>query len=154
MRSRFDLLKAMCIGNIEGQEKSVASLRQVITKYPNSEEGTRAREIIRFIQGDDSAFDPILYEEALQQFSLQDDRLHYIIFVVNGLKEAQVQTMKNDIVKYNKEYHKLDRLRAPSEIYIDRDTKSMIVLLRKFNNKSKAMDYYDGVQKNKSIRLF
>jgi hypothetical protein len=151
LRAKFDLLEAMCIGNIEGQEKYVASLRQINTKYPNTEESTRAREIIRFLEGDDSAFDPILYEEALEQFSLQDDRLHYIIFVVNGLAEEQVQTMKNDIVKYNRDYHKLDRLRAPSEIYIDRETKAMIVLLRKFNNKSKAMDYYDGALKNKDV---
>ena len=150
LRAKFDLLKAMCIGNLEGQEQYIVSLRQILTKYPNSEEGTRAREIIRFLQGDDSAFDPILYEEALEQFNLQDDRLHYIIFFVTSLKEQQIQTMKNDIVRYNKEYHKLDRLRAPSEIYIDRDTKSMIVLLRKFNNKAKAMDYYDGVQKNRN----
>ena len=149
LSAKFELLDAMTQGNLEGQEAYIQGLRGIIAKYPNTPEETRAREILRFLNGDDRAFDEILYEEALEQFSLQDDRLHYMIFYVNDLSEDQIQTLKADIVRYNNQYHKLDRLRAPSEIYIDRESNAMIVLLRKFNNRDRAMRYFDSAQKNK-----
>ena len=48
---------------------------------------------------------------------------------------------------YNKKYQKLKKLQL-SETPLDRKKKTEVVLVRKFENKSKAMDYYNEIIKS------
>jgi len=55
---------------------------------------------------------------------------------------------KISISNYNKKYHKLKKLQL-SESPLDRKKKTEIILVRKFENKEKAMTYYKEVNKSK-----
>jgi len=146
---KFSLLKAMSYGHTEGKERYVKELQQVIRAFPRSEEETRAKEILRFLNGDQQAFDEILFDEALDAFEVDDDKLHYIIAITYDLGQKDFDTAKIDISNYNKKYHRFENLKL-SNIYLNVEEKSQIILIRSFQKKDKAMDYFKGVQKKKT----
>lgn len=148
MKSKFDLLNAMCKGAIEGKAAYISELKDVVVRNKNTAEETRAKEILRFLQGDKDAFDERLYDEAVEDFSMEEDKLHYVIAVIYDADESVMKDARISISKYNGRYHKLDKLKI-TDIYLDTDAQSQIILVRSFSNKSKAMDYYDGASINK-----
>ncbi len=148
LRPKFALVKAMATGSLEGKNAYVIALRGVIVKYPNTPEKARADEILRFLQGDKDAFTGIDIEEVDDIFSLEDDKLHYVAVVMYNVSPDKMVNSKIAISNYNKKYHKLKKLQL-SESPLDRKKKTEIILVRKFENKSKAMIYYNEVSKSK-----
>jgi len=147
LRAKFALVKAMSTGSVEGKEAYIAALRDVTIKFPNTPEKARADEILRFLKGDKEAFTGIDMEEVDEIFSEEDDKLHYVTVVLYNVTPNQVVNTKIKISNYNKQYHKLKKLQL-SETTLDRKKRNEIVLVRKFENKSKAMDYYNEVIKS------
>lgn len=141
---KFSLIGAMATGSLEGKEAYISALREVSTRHPNTPEDTRAKEIMRFLKGDSNAFDKALYSEAQELFKLDDNKLHYIIAVVYDSNEAKKRDSKVAISSYNKKYHKLDKLRI-TDIYLNAQDKTQIILVRKFKNRKEAMQYHDQV---------
>lgn len=144
---KFALLQAMSIGSVNGKDDYISSLQSVISKYPNTKEETRAKEILRFLRGDSKAFNKSLYDEEEDIFTVDDEKLHYVLVVIyNGadqiLKDAEIK-----ITQYNKKHHKNQKLRI-SDIPLNQDLGTQLMLVRKFKNKAKAMAYYNGVQAN------
>lgn len=148
LRPKFSLVKAMSTGSIEGKGPYVTALKDFITRFPNTPEKARADEILRFLQGDDDAFTGIDAEEVDDLFSAEDGKLHYVAVVLYNVTPAKVQEAKISISKYNKQYHKLKKLQL-GESPLDREKKSEIVLVRRFENKEKAMEYYEEVNKSR-----
>ncbi len=143
MVAKYDLLKAMVTGKIKGQDEYINALRGVILKYNNTPEQTYARELMRFIKGDESAFGKEVTTEDLAQFILEDDRLHYVIMVVYDTNPAAVDEVEKLMEAFNEKYYKDKRLRQAS-IALDRDANSHLVLIRRFNNKDDAMVYFNN----------
>jgi len=139
--AKFGLLDAMCIGSMEGKDAYVKALRDVTTRYPNTPEKTRAQEIMRFLRGEGDAFSELIYEEEKDVFKLEDKKLHYNILVVYDISNKEMNDLKVALSNYNKKYHKSDRLKVAS-IFLNREDESQIVLIRRFKDKSKAMQYY------------
>ena len=148
LKPKFALVKAMATGSIEGKGPYISALKDVITRYPNTPEKARANEILRFLQGDKDAFSGIDIEEVDDIFSVEDEKLHYIAIVLYGITAAKVVEAKIQVSNYNKKYHKLKKLQL-GESPLDREKKSEIVLVRRFDNKSKAMEYYEEIIKAK-----
>ncbi len=149
LRPKFALVKAMATGSVEGKAPYITALKDVITRYPNTPEKARANEILRFLQGDKDAFTGIDIEEVDDIFSVEDEKLHYVAIVLYGVTPAKVIEAKIQVSNYNKKYHKLKKLQL-GESPLDRDKKSEIVLVRRFDNKEKAMEYYTEVIKSKN----
>jgi tetratricopeptide (TPR) repeat protein len=147
--AKFALINAMSLGSLEGKERYVKELQQVIRAFPKSDEEKRAQEILRFLNGDQQAFNEILFDEALDAFEAEDEKLHYVFVITYDLGHKEFDKYKLDISNYNKKYHRFENLKL-SNIYLNVEEKSQIILIRSFENKEKAMKYYDGVQKNKS----
>jgi len=148
LKPKFALVKAMATGSVEGKGPYISALKDVITRYPNTPEKARANEILRFLQGDKDAFSGIDIEEVDDIFSVEDEKLHYIAIVLYGITAAKVVEAKIQVSNYNKKYHKLKKLQL-GESPLDREKKSEIVLVRRFDNKSKAMEYYEEIIKAK-----
>lgn len=153
LQPRFALLNAMCVGNIQGKEDYVKALKDVRAKYPDSPEENRATEILRLLNAI-KATGPGMQgktDEAESPFTVEDDKLHYLLVVFDG--EVDLNKAKIAVSDYNREFHKLDKLRI-SNIYLGTvDTKVPIIVVRRFKNKTKSMDFYDGVQKNTNAFL-
>ncbi len=148
LRPKFALVKAMSTGSIEGKGPYITALKDVITRYPNTPEKARADEILRFLQGDKDAFTGIDIEEVDDIFSLEDQKLHYVAVVLYDVTPGKVLEAKIQVSNYNKKYHKLKKLQL-GESPLDRKKNSEIVLVRRFENREKAMEYYNEVIKSK-----
>ncbi|MBK7406913.1 MAG: tetratricopeptide repeat protein [Saprospirales bacterium] len=146
---RFELLKAMCLGNMEGKGAYVAALKDLIERFPNAPEQKQARELLRLL-GEYTASGPggttLKPEEETYVFEPEDK--HYIIVVFKG--NIALETAKVEMSDYHLKYHKLDKLRV-SNIYLGEiDDRTPIVVVRSFDNSNKAMEYLQGVEANKT----
>ncbi|MEO1628477.1 MAG: tetratricopeptide repeat protein, partial [Bacteroidota bacterium] len=150
MRAKFALLSAMCVGNIKGKDAYANALKDVAAKYPNTEEQKRAKEILRLLSTK-AEDDGKVKSGSEAKFKAEDKAVHYFIIVLKK-KSVKLSAAKNAVSDYNRKYHKLDRLRI-SNIYLGSDTATPILVIRRFKTKEKAMDYYDGIVKNRQAFL-
>ncbi|HMQ06997.1 MAG TPA: hypothetical protein PKC30_06820 [Saprospiraceae bacterium] len=147
LRPKFSLLHAMALGNVEGEQPYVDALQDLIRRYPNTPEQTRAREILRFLKGDQAAFQRVDVAEVDGIFEKEDDKLHYMVIVLYDIDDEAFNNVRVSIANYNKDMHKEKRLQI-SDIGLNKNENSKIILVRKFNNKSEAMLYYYDITKN------
>lgn len=148
MQAKFALLAAMSAGNIEGKEAYIEQLRNVVARFPDTEEQLRAREILRLL-GETTASLPAGAKEEIENFKYEEDKLHYFIIAFSS-QDLNLNDAKVQVSDYNEKYHKLDRIRI-SNIYLGTDAKNRvpILVLRRFKNKQEAMAYYQGVVSKK-----
>ncbi len=145
--AKLALIGAMSTGNLQGKDAYRKSLEQLVKRYAKTPEEVKAKEIIRFLKGDKEAFDEILYDEALDKFTMDDKKLHYIFIVTYNLDQKLFQKAKIAISNYNKKYHRSSNLQI-STISLNPAKKTEIILVRSFENKLLSMQYYSGVEKN------
>ncbi len=145
LKPRYALLIAMCTGNIQGKDAYVKELQEVIAKYPDTPEQKRAREILRIL-GVTTARLPGKEEAKNSNFEFKAEELHYIIIVFN--EDIRLTENKAKVSDYNREYHKLDRIRI-SNVYLGKENDVPVLVLRRFKDKDEAMKYYYGVEKNR-----
>ena len=147
LQPRFALLSAMSAGNLQGQEAYVTALKEVVAKYPNTDENRRAKEILRLL-GVSGAQLPGQQVEDETEFTMEDDKLHYVLVIFND-SSASLTESKAKVSDYNRKFHRLDKLRI-SNIYLGTDVRTPIIVIRRFKNKAEAMRYYQGIEKNRS----
>lgn len=146
-QAKFALLAAMCLGNLQGENEYKMALREVVGKYPNTEEQSRAREILRLL-GDAIAALPGNAKADSERFKDEADQIHYIVISIpddnNVLNDAKIS-----VSNYNLKYHKNDKLRI-SNLYLgaEESNRFPLLVIRRFENKEDAMKYYLGVQRN------
>jgi tetratricopeptide (TPR) repeat protein len=150
--AKFSLLSAMCAGSLNGNDAYCSALGDVIKRYPESPEATRAKEIARLLackgfevddkkKNADTAID--------EGFTREDDKLHYFIVALSG-DNVKLDEVKAAVSDYNTEFHKAEQLRI-SNIFLGTDTNTPIVVIRKFDTKEQAMRYYNEVKNQKGF---
>lgn len=145
LKPRYALLTAMSTGSTEGKEAYISELQKVIATYPSSPEETRAKEILRLLGGAGASL-PGNTQETEGAFQVADNELHYVIIVFES-DAIDLNANKIKVSDYNRKYHNLDKLRI-SNVYLGQSNDVPVLVLRRFKDKSEAMSYYDGVQKN------
>ena len=147
LQPKFALLSAMCLGNLKGKTDYVKSLKEVVAKFPDTPEQTRAKEILRLLG--ELKEDPKLPKAGGKEgkFKLANKKVHYMIVVLKGTK-IELSEAKIKVSNYNREFHKSEKLRI-SNIYLGADTNTPILVIRRFKNKDKALSYYSGINSNK-----
>jgi tetratricopeptide (TPR) repeat protein len=144
---KFALLSALCTGNLEGGDAYCKALAELIARYPESGEATRAKEIARLLACKGFEVQDIKKKDETESldnaFSLEDDKLHYFMVVING--DVKMDDIKSSISDYNREFHRLEQLRI-SNIFLGTDTNTPIIVIRKFDNKDQAMRYFNEVK--------
>lgn len=149
LQPRFALLSAMCTGNIQGKDEYVKALTEVVAKYPDTPEQLRAKEMLRLLNGGSAQLPggQTVDVGGDIEFKLEDDKLHYVIIAFN--EDISLNDMKNKVSDFNQKYHKLDKLRI-SNVYLGTTPQDRlpIIVVRRFKDKTEAMKYFDGTQKN------
>ncbi len=152
LMSRFSLLGAMCVGNLQGKEAYVEALKEVIAKYPADPESTRAKEILRLLgenvgSGPGQQRDLPLADGQVGNYKVSDDQLHMVIVVFNS--DVVLNDAKIIVSDYNEKYHKPQKLRM-NNIYLgDGEARKPVISIRRFTDKKEAMEYLDTSQKNR-----
>ncbi|MCB0518159.1 MAG: tetratricopeptide repeat protein [Lewinellaceae bacterium] len=153
LQARFALLNAMCIGNLEGKDEYINALKEVIAKYPDEPEAARAREILRLLgekvgSGPGQERDLPAQAGQVGNFKVDNDQLHYVIIVFKN--EISLNDAKVAVSNYNTKFHNLQKLRM-NNIYLGTDDNKLpLIAIRRYKDKAEAMDYYDGIQKNRN----
>jgi hypothetical protein len=152
LQPRFALLSAMCIGNIQGKPSYVEALKDVIAKYGDQPEATRAKEILRLL-GEETASGPGQKRDLpgspgqVGNYRVTDDQLHYVLVIFK--KDISLNDAKVVISDYNTKYHNLQKLRM-NNIYLgEGENKFPLIAIRRFTDKKEAMDYFNTIPKNK-----
>ena len=148
LQPRFALLNALCTGNVSGKDAYVKALKEVVAKYPSTEEQKRAREILRFLGFANAALPgQQKVDPAKTKFKVEANRLHYILIVFN--EDVKINDQKVALSNFNLKYHKLSKLRI-SPIYLgtSEDNRKPMLVVRRFKNQADAMKYFDGSSKN------
>ncbi|MFZ1422435.1 MAG: tetratricopeptide repeat protein [Saprospiraceae bacterium] len=147
LQAKVALLAAMCLGNTQGKDVYINALRDVVANYPSTAEEVKAKEILRFLKGDQDAFIEISQTELDKtNFKMEDDKLHFILIVMYDPPEKAVDKAKIAISDYHQNYHKPENLKMTS-VDLDVDSNQPLILVRKFDNKAAAMKYYNGIQR-------
>jgi hypothetical protein len=145
---KFHLLNAMSLGATQGKEFYIKSLQELIQRYPKTEEETKAKEILRFLNGDGSAFKEVDVKEVDDTFLKDENTRHYIAVVVMSFDADALEKAKISISDYNKQYHRSDNLQY-GESALSQSESTQIILIRSFENMAKAKIYYDGAMRSK-----
>jgi tetratricopeptide (TPR) repeat protein len=153
LMSKFALLSALCTGNLQGQDAYCTALTEVIGRYPETAESTRAKEIARLLgcKGFEVSEVPGKKEgsDIDDKFTIEDDKLHYFLVIMDNQDgNLKIDNIKSAISDYNGEFYKNDKLRI-SNIFLGTDTDFPIVVIRKFDNKEAAMKYFKAIEKSK-----
>lgn len=156
LQPKFALLYAMCMGNLQGVDAYKKELTEIIAKYPGTPEQLQAKEILRILGGrgvtaddkDKIGGETLEEEEGVEAFKAEDDKLHYFIVALqnNTIKLNDAKTAVSD---FNRQYYKLEKLRI-SNVYLGTDTNTPILVIRRFDTKTHAMDYYNGILRNRA----
>ena len=147
LEAKVALLSALCLGNTQGKDVYINALRDVVANYPSSAEEVKSKEILRFLKGDQDAFIEIS-QNTLDQtnFKLEDDKMHFVLIVLFDPQDKVVDKAKISISDYNQNYHKPENLKMTS-VELDIEINQPLILIRKFDTRSAAMKYYEGIQR-------
>jgi len=147
LQPKFALLQSMCLGNLKGKEDYIKSLKEVIAKYPNTPEETRAKEILRLLgQKGGKTAKKKGSKDGDSKYKMDNKKLHYFIVVLQD-KNIKLKDAQNAVSDFNREFHQLGKLRV-SNVYLGSKTGTPVLVIRRFKTKEKAMDYYNSVQSN------
>lgn len=147
--AKFALLSALCTGNLQGNDAYCKALNEVIARYPDSPEATRAKEISRLLTCKGFEATEAKKQDIDDAFVAEDDKLHYFMVLLTS-PDVKLDGIKNAISDYNRENHKADQLRL-SNIYLGATQDQPIIVLRKFDNKAKGMQYLNEVKNKKDF---
>ncbi|MBK8701629.1 MAG: hypothetical protein IPN29_19580 [Saprospiraceae bacterium] len=150
LMAKFTLLNAMCLGATIGKEAYIKGLQEVVLRYPKSPEETKAKEILRFLVGDATAFDQIDIQEVDKIYELENDTRHYVAVVILSAEADVLENSKIAVSEYNKQYHGIENLQL-GETMLSKEEKTQLILVRSFDNSAKAMKYFEGVQKSRDL---
>ena len=148
LQPRFDLLHALTVGKMDGEQAYKNSLNQVIAKHPNTDEQRTAREILRML-GAGSRLPVGAEEQAQGNFKLDDNQVHFVIITFDP--SINLNTAKANVSDYNQKFHRPQRLTI-SNVFLGNtaDDRIPMLIVRRFKDRGEAMKYYDGVQQNSS----
>ena len=151
LMAKFSLLSALCIGNLQGNDAYCQALSDVIARYPESTESTRAKEIARLLgcKGFEVIEPKNKKTDIDDAFTREDDKLHYFIVALTG-NDIRLDDVKAAVSDYNREYHKTEQLRI-SNIFLGTNTEAPIIVIRKFDNKEQVMRFYQEVKGKKGF---
>ena len=152
LMAKFSLLNAMCLGATQGKEAYIKALQEVVVRYPKSPEETKAKEIMRFLVGDGTAFDQVDIQEVDKIFEVENDSRHYVAVIVLTGDADPFDKAKIAVSEYNKQFHGIENLQL-GENFLSKEEKTQLILVRSFDNATKAMRYYEGVMKSKEAYI-
>ena len=149
-QGKIAILEAMCKGNLESREAYIDALKAVVANYPNTEEETKARDMLLLLgeyKGNKLNIQTGTVTSG-PNFRSQPNAVHYMLVLINNYEEINTKDAKIAVSNYNRKYHKLDRLKISSLVF-DPKTGQSLILVRSFKNSVEAMKYYDNIQKHR-----
>ena len=159
--AKTSYLRAVAIGQLQGQEALKEALKQIIKDFPKEQVAELAKIYLSTLTTQTQTMGNIInnndnweierpvnidkHDEIKKSpFNQNIDEQHHVIILVNVHKK-QVNDVKYDVSNFNTTYFSLERFNI-SSFYIN-DNEQMVTVSR-FKGKSEAMDYYIALTNN------
>jgi len=145
---KYYLIKAQVLTAIDDKDGYTAAVTKLASKYPQTEEGKLAQDILDRIANytPEKVTGPLeIVTNDLFTFSANDE--HYFILVYPN-DEKLSRGLKTNVINFNDRYYRNESLKI-AESYIDNDNQLMI--LRSFENSEKAIAYYKTFVTNTDV---
>jgi hypothetical protein len=151
---KFDYLKALSLGKLYGNDTLRALLTDITKNYPATAIDTAATgvlEALKQMQSQtpqtiaDTAENGQLPMEERPLYTYDASRFHFVIVIAN-IKDVNIPKLKENLTDFNSDFFRLQRFEINS-FYIEDDVQ--MVTVSRFENKSKAMDYYNVLKADK-----
>lgn len=135
-RSKYMLLKAMCIGQTNSDKNEmVPVLNQLIAEYPGTPEETRAKEMLEIIKNGYSKNIEADFSNK-SPYTFNDEAIQWVIVFLD--KKDNSTMAKTKVSDFNREFFSRDKLKVSSKIY---GSDQSIILIQEFENDMKAAEY-------------
>ncbi len=148
---KFELLKALSIGQTQNIDTFKLALNSIISKYPDSNKvKIKAQSILNSIENKDKTItenDKTDSTNTKSIYQFNADNIHFYIQVVD-ITNVDVNELKILISDYNTKFYILKKLTINSMFL---NNKQQIITVNNFENKEKAMDYFNSIKKDKTI---
>lgn len=167
---KYYMIKALSISALNDAGSYENILKEIIAKFPNTEEGDKATEMLQILNKakaemnrnealsqkmlDPDADEPVSNEidappasSNTSMYSVEDDGEHFFALIFPKT-EADATTLKETISDFNTEYYRNADLRITNS-FIDKD--HQIIIVRSFPDKAGAMDYFESFNVNNTI---
>ena len=154
---KFDYLKAISKGKLHGNDTLRVLLTNITKNYPGTAIDTAATNILeamKRLQSQQTTQTPVgdtaagpLQRKDVPVYTYDATRFHFVIIVAN-IKDVKINELKGHLNNFNNEFFRLQKLDV-SSFYLDSESAIQMVTIDKFDNKSKAMDYYNVLNADK-----
>ncbi|MES2798655.1 MAG: hypothetical protein V4638_01445 [Bacteroidota bacterium] len=135
-RSKYMLLKAMCLGQISSDKEPMKPiLETVLVEYPKTPEATRAQEMLDIIKNGYSKNEEVNFDKT-SVFKFNDELPQWVVIFLE--KDDNVNLSKTKVSDFNKEFFSRDKLKTSSKIY---GADQSVVLVQEFETDLKALEY-------------
>ena len=152
LKAKFAMLGVLCTGKSQGKEAYLNALKDFIARYPQSDERDKAKDMLRYLMGDEKAFetaDIIKTKENPNAYDYVADELHYVIAIIYDKKENTLSDLKISISDFNQKFFQNDDLKI-SNIFLDQDATIPIIMVRKFDNAAAGLRYFQTIKNNRN----
>ncbi len=153
---KFDYLKAISIGKLYGNDTLRALLTDITKNYAGTAIDTAATGILEGLKRLQSQTTQTIIDTATGQvqqvkegpaYTYDASRFHFVIILAN-IKEVKINDLKGHLNNFNNEFFRFQQFDI-SSFYIDNSNEVQMITISRFDNKSKAMDYYNVLKSDK-----
>ncbi len=134
----FDFLKTMAKGFGMTKSNYINALTLIVEKYPKHQAAESAKEILVYLKLEEFEVDKTVLSVGDSPYLDKPKAGHYFILLFKEF-DLEVSIAKSTLSNYHAEYYRLDRLNV-SDLLFDEHT--LMITVREFPNKNKAMAYY------------
>lgn len=153
---KYYLLRAMSIAGKKDRENFIVALKEIVTKFPTTEEGLEAKRLLGLLDGgatvddakDDKKPDTLKDDEKSDgpkgDFALKPEIDHYFAIIVPN-KAAKMNEVKAKVSNFNTEYFRSQTFKVTNS-FINSD--AQILLVRTFDDMTTGMEYLNAYLAN------
>ncbi len=144
LQEKFDFLKAKAIGHVRPLEEFKTALLDVIKEYPEDPVKEQAQQILDYINKNSAAQPKVLKTDS---YVFEESEKHIVLIKVDQ-QNNQNDKVKNSINNFNTAYFKGVQFDV-SKILVG--TNQNMLMIRTFDDKKGAMNYYEMLQKQSKL---
>lgn len=142
---QFAMLEALATGRMHGREPYIEKLQYLVANYGESPEGEEAREYLRLLGADVKT--NITSSRSTDQFSDKVENTPHYILVLAGSSQ-EINPLKASISDFNQEFFQNENVSISTVQVSTEEGRAPAILIRRFDNKEVAMQYYQVAQNN------
>jgi tetratricopeptide (TPR) repeat protein len=148
--ARFEYIAAISAGKLYNNNDSLKTrLTNLITKYPDAPAKEMAQLMLNGLNnpGGSNSTTSSSVVESVPTLQFNEKDFHFYIMIAD-IRDVNFTELKNKYSDLNKSFFSTLSLQT-SAIYID--DKNQLITIGKFENKTRAMDYYNFVKANQTV---